>query len=74
MLDYLTASLVAEAINSQVGYRFVSVDEAKWLVQVEISRNNGYKVFALQKGTTTILVHPVDIGGETRYAVQFVQW
>ena len=74
MLNYSTAQLVAEAINEQANYSFVSLDEIKWAKEVEAPRSNGYKVFALQKGPTTILFHPDKIGNETRYSVQFVNW
>lgn len=73
MLDYATAQLVTKAINEQAKYSFVSAGEVKWAKEVEVS-GYSYRVFALQKGTTTILVHPDKIGDETRYGVQFVKW
>lgn len=73
MLDDITA--VVEAINSKAGYEFVSAYELKWyLTKVEVIWPFDYEVFALQKGATTILVHPVKVGDEIRYAVEITKW
>lgn len=75
MLDYRTAGVVANAVNEHARKQLVTIDEAKWMEEVEICRNCGYKVFALQKGNMTILVHPyLGEDNSVKYKIKFLEW